>query len=334
VPLTVRDIAVWQALLSRIVEVSEDEGTATGGSNTTVIDTGKNWATDMWLNATVHVIHGGVEYVRLCSRNTADTLTIAALPAGVSVSAGDAYAIRRPVTVADITDRAARLLGVIYGSQGQQLLQRATTYDLLAQLRHAGVEIDPRQIRALTASDLITVQSITQWGGTALTGRDISQDLAKLDVALSSRAASSQLPSSLTTAGNLKLSVEEQAIALGIDVQARYGLKTTLDLAPTAVGTFWLPSTGSIDLSNFSASSWYVYAPTTTGMVINVYLNISHDGGTTWRRAQGYSIADANFARDVWNSIHCPLLLAEAKLEVVIGTAYPSELDLMCIRKA
>lgn len=218
--------------------------------------------------------------------------------------------------------------------QGQQLLQRATTYDLLAQLRHAGVEIDPRQIRALTASDLITVQSITQWGGTALTGRDISQDLAKLDVALSSRAASSQLPSSLTTAGNLKLSVEEQAIALGIDVQARYGLKTTLDLAPTAVGTFWLPSTGSIDLSNFSASSWYVYAPTTTGMVINVYLNISHDGGTTWRRAQGYSIADANFARDVWNSIHCPLLLAEAKLEVVIGTAYPSELDLMCIRKA
>jgi len=57
----------------------------------------------------------------------------------------------------DVSDRAARLLGVVYGSQGQQLLQRATTYDLIAQLRHEGVEIDPRAIRALTNSDAISV---------------------------------------------------------------------------------------------------------------------------------------------------------------------------------
>jgi len=36
-----------------------------------------------------------------------------------------------------------------YGGQTQALLQRATTYDLLVQLRNAGVEIDPRSIRAL-----------------------------------------------------------------------------------------------------------------------------------------------------------------------------------------
>lgn len=45
----------------------------------------------------------------------------------------------------NVTDRAARLLGIIYGSQGQQLLQRAATYDLIVQLRSAGVEIDPRE---------------------------------------------------------------------------------------------------------------------------------------------------------------------------------------------
>ena len=43
----------------------------------------------------------------------------------------------------DPIDRAARLLGIIYGDVGQ-LLQRPTTRDLLVQLRAAGVEIDPR----------------------------------------------------------------------------------------------------------------------------------------------------------------------------------------------
>ena len=37
------------------------------------------------------------------------------------------------------------------------------------------------------------VQSITQWAGVALTGRDISLDLANLDVALSGRASEATL---------------------------------------------------------------------------------------------------------------------------------------------
>jgi hypothetical protein len=60
----------------------------------------------------------------------------------------------------DVSDRAARLLGKVYGDQGV-LTQRATSLDLYAQLRHAGVEIDPRAIRALTSSDIITVVQAT-----------------------------------------------------------------------------------------------------------------------------------------------------------------------------
>jgi len=45
----------------------------------------------------------------------------------------------------------------VYGSQTQKLLQRASTYDTIVQLRHNGVEIDPTAIRALTSSDAITV---------------------------------------------------------------------------------------------------------------------------------------------------------------------------------
>jgi len=44
----------------------------------------------------------------------------------------------------------------VYGSQTQALLQRATTYDSLVQLRHEGVEINPQTIRALTSTDIIT----------------------------------------------------------------------------------------------------------------------------------------------------------------------------------
>lgn len=55
----------------------------------------------------------------------------------------------------DVSDRAARLLGIVYGNLAQ-LQQRDSTYDLLVQLRHEGSEIDPRNIRALTSSDIIT----------------------------------------------------------------------------------------------------------------------------------------------------------------------------------
>jgi hypothetical protein len=64
------------------------------------------------------------------------------LPNGTLVVNG-IVAIVGPV---DVSDRAARLLGIIYGSQGAQLLQRAATFDTLVQLRSAGVEIDPRDV--------------------------------------------------------------------------------------------------------------------------------------------------------------------------------------------
>lgn len=46
----------------------------------------------------------------------------------------------------------------VMGSQNQPLLQRATTYDLFVQLRNAGAEIDPRNIRALTSFDVVSVE--------------------------------------------------------------------------------------------------------------------------------------------------------------------------------
>jgi len=135
--------------LMAALEASIDAGTATGGSNTTIVDTDKSWAVNMWADATFEVVIAGVHYLGITTSNTANTITFPALAGGAIVVAGSEYSLKRPVTLADISDRAARLLGI--------------------------------------------VQSLTQWGGTVLTGRDISLDLANLDVALSTIAAEATL---------------------------------------------------------------------------------------------------------------------------------------------
>jgi hypothetical protein len=89
----------------------------------------------------------------------------------------------------DISDRAARLLGIVYGSQSQQLKQTATNFNLQAELAVGGTLIDPRSIRALTSADVVsavqsgtwTVQqgtppwaeNLTQIAGTALAAKTV-----------------------------------------------------------------------------------------------------------------------------------------------------------------
>lgn len=74
----------------------------------------------------------------------------------------------------DVIDRADRLLGVVYGSQAQQILQRAATFDLLVQLRNAGVEIDPRTNNNAAGAAAVNVQdggnSLTVDGSVGVTG--------------------------------------------------------------------------------------------------------------------------------------------------------------------
>ncbi len=111
-------------ILSRVTEFSSDSGTATGGSQTTCVDSAKNWETDMWKGAVIEIysVADDIYYLRTISGNNATTITHAALPGGKAVASGDSYAIRLTIGLVDL-DKV---------------------------------------------------------GGTALTGRDISLDLAKL----------------------------------------------------------------------------------------------------------------------------------------------------------
>ncbi len=67
------------------------------------------------------------------------------------------------VASTDVSDRAARLLGVTYGSQGQPTKQTAANYNAAAELYAGATAYDARQIRALTSADQVTtVPSGTQ----------------------------------------------------------------------------------------------------------------------------------------------------------------------------
>lgn len=83
----------------------------------------------------------------------------------------------------------------VTGSEDEPLLQRASTYDLIVQLRSAGVEIDPTQIRALTAADIVTILcanlDVALSTRALEAGGNLAAILARLDVALSTRALES-----------------------------------------------------------------------------------------------------------------------------------------------
>ena len=80
---------------SLTASVVVDEGIATGGTATTLVDTTKNWEVDLYEGSIVEIIHAGTSYQRTVTANTATQLTFATL--GVVVVAGDVYRIMRNV---------------------------------------------------------------------------------------------------------------------------------------------------------------------------------------------------------------------------------------------
>ena len=179
--------------LRKVVEVAVDTGMVTSATSTTLTDTSKNWPTDQWKDYVVEITSGkGAGQIRKIVSNTSDTLTV-----------------DPPwTTIPDNTSRYA--------------------------IRFVGVG----------------AMSVSAWGGTALTGRDVTQDLQKLqnlDITLSahkdaivgtgtktlsdldsklgsidSKVATEttlqnirdRLPESLTSSGNLKIAIQEDALGL------------------------------------------------------------------------------------------------------------------------
>jgi hypothetical protein len=75
------------------LQPNKNSGTATGGSTTTIVDTGQSWTTNEFLGAPVRVTRAGMDLYAdsIVTGNTANTLTFGAI--GFTPVAGDTYAI-------------------------------------------------------------------------------------------------------------------------------------------------------------------------------------------------------------------------------------------------
>jgi hypothetical protein len=89
-----------QQALTRWTTASIDVGLATGGTNTTVDDTRKDWPVNIWAGGRIKIIKAnGQEYERAITSNTATQITFAALPGVITVDAGDVYSVRDAASV-------------------------------------------------------------------------------------------------------------------------------------------------------------------------------------------------------------------------------------------
>jgi len=69
-------------------------GSATGGSNTSIIDSRKNWVANKWVGSQVQILKlNGNEYFCNILSNTDNQINFAAIPGGIVVNAGDLYSI-------------------------------------------------------------------------------------------------------------------------------------------------------------------------------------------------------------------------------------------------
>lgn len=154
------------------------------------------------------------------------------LAAAVDVSdrAARALGVVASITAAvDVSDRAARLVGRVYGSQGQQLVQTATNFNLQSEIAVGATLIDPRSIRALTASDVVTAAQGTKgtvanaWPGLITDG---------VDTALVSAAGALLVEGATLTKGTQG--------ATGFSIQAlkdsgRVNIMWTMEVSPAVV---------------------------------------------------------------------------------------------------
>lgn len=139
---------------------------------------------------------------------------------------GAFFQATQPVSIAaavDVSDRAARLVGVVYGSQSQQLKQTATNFNQQVESFVAGTAIDPRSIRTLTTADAVNVG---QWIGSAAPTVGQKTMANSLPVVLASDQ--SVLPASS----------EQRAATLHVTATAAVNTASTATLPAAGAGLF------------------------------------------------------------------------------------------------
>jgi len=156
----------------------------------------------------------------------------------------------------DVSDRAGRLFGVVYGSL-DKLQQRATTKELIVQIQHQGAEIDPTEIRGLTSSDVVTVEQ---------------SDQTKLKATVTQAAKDRTISS-----------VDATATAVQINIDALNGNSSALHTPASGkairIKFISLEHSADVDLGyRFGAAGTIYYLRITAGMYVSNLMGCNNQG--------------------------------------------------------
>ena len=119
--------------------------------------------------------------------------------------------------------------------------------------------------------------------------------------------------------------------AVGIDIQTRYQEKSTRTITSINPNTdYYLPASGSINVTTFGKNSFLIYADAGVDVVVET----SVDDGVTFRELAGYSIDSDEFMVNKVNSIVIYADLEYIRLKVTTNSNVPSIIELTNIRKS
>jgi len=121
-------------------------------------------------------------------------------------------------------------------------------------------------------------------------------------------------------------------LATKVNIQQRvYSEKDTKSIdKPYGDKDYYLPSNG-VDVSGFNSVTAFIYA--TTNKPDQIYMEVSLDGGDTWRKMEGKEIDTANFVLGTWNNIYVPADVTYVRLKVSTGSSAPDTIEMALVRK-
>lgn len=159
---------------------------------------------------------------------------------GAEVSIRGAKATAVILGPVDVSDRAARLLGIVYGNL-TQLQQRPVTNELLVQLANAGIQIDPRDrnwdLNFATDQVDVSGSTVTVTNAPTVPVNDFNQSKG-----LGSGSSSTH---TYTVIGNFKLSSVEASASGAMKIEVKAG---TVGLETTRMAAFTSESNLTIQL--------------------------------------------------------------------------------------
>jgi len=258
----------------RQLEIGLDQGTATGGTSTTLEDTAKDWGTDQFVDAYIEITAGtGEGQIRQIDSNTSDTITVATAWTTAPDSTSEYRVFGAPAQIRElqsIDTEAGEVSDRISGAQPRDATVVEDTVGLAkdASLRQTDIYNRVSGVEAKVATEGTLSDQLTRQTETRDRASGVESELG--DHATE--------PTLMTVADRVSGSqprvIDGANIITPIDMQARYGEYSTLwDSYTAAAGE---SVSGAVD--NYGRVTLYSWVSGATQLTVEA----SPDDGGHW----------------------------------------------------